>query len=163
MISVKIWSGIANSEWSFSIRTKLENTKLKNFIMSYIDCGFILLFHILTPSISFFLLARSTWFFFWIRFRLLSLYLTRTVFVRTAVYSGLHVRTPPICLAIHLLQSFRSASERFGKNPSTRPPQNNHPGPASESVHEMDGRNLVFGSLFTIIVRGRPSSSVETL
>ena len=36
-----------------------------------------------------------------------------------------------------------------GQNPSTRPPQNDNLGPASESVHEMDGMSPDFGSLST--------------
>ena len=35
------------------------------------------------------------------------------------------------------------------KNPSSRPPQNDNLGPASEFVHEMDGRCINFGPLST--------------
>ena len=35
------------------------------------------------------------------------------------------------------------------KNPSTRPPQYDNLGPASESVQEMDGLILNFGTLYT--------------
>ena len=48
-----------------------------------------------------------------------------------------------------------------GQNPSTRPPQNDNLGPASESVHEIDGLSPNFGPMDRLTVRKRSSSSEE--
>ena len=124
------------------------NTELKNQ-MSCTDYGF---FRILTLSISFFLFARSAWFFCHTFPAIIPLFT-----VDGLCTDGCILR-PPWTDSAHLPSTSLHLSGRpvngSVQNPSTRPPQNNHPGPVSELelrvsfwviVHDHRPRRTVFG------------------